>query len=401
MKNRTTNLMITTLVLVLISVSSFANPPLKGTVTYHENPSKPIPSVTVQLWQGDDLMDVAITNINGKYIFQNVQNGTYTIRALNTPIQAGGVNSEDAQMIYNYLYNGLNLTEIEMLAADVDHSGTVDNDDYLEVLANWSIGFQPEWVFAEMEYTVTGTKDNLPTMGGSSSGDVNGTFVPTGRSEEIALVNYFAKQFSSNFTVEVFAKDLVEASAMGLVIDYPSFIDINSVTSVLGDFASLKVENNQIVATWINDNFNSKSINSNEPVLVISAKTNYAYNGSDIRFNISNKSHFVNNGSAFKPEFSIPYLTANGTDNLSYSYPNPATENTMIYFSLPQAANANINIYNLNGQLVKNIINEEMSAGQHSVSVSVTDLEEGVYFYSLTTSGNVNINQAKRLVVVH
>ncbi|HLO91974.1 MAG: T9SS type A sorting domain-containing protein [Chloroflexota bacterium] len=402
MKKLTTIFSIATLALVMFGVQTFGAQPIKGTVTYHEDPTKPLPSVIVQLWQNGVLLNEAITNINGKYIFPNVAYGEYTIKALNTPIEAGGVDQADAQLVFAYASSQTAPSQqIEFLAADVDQSGEITMEDYDIINNYWSTGIEPEWVFEDLEVSHTGTKDNVPTMGGSSSGDVNGTFVPTGRSEEIAIVNYFAKQFSSNFTVEIYAKDLTEASAMGLVIDYPSTVNVNSVTSPLGDINNLKIQDNQITATWVNDNYVSKNINSSKPVLVITGSTNVSYTGSDIKFAINNKSHFVNNGSAFKPEFSVPFLSVNGTENLSYSYPNPASESTVIYFSLPENAKASLDLYNLNGQLVKNILNDEISAGQHSVTLMVSDMQEGVYFYSLTTSGNVNINQAKRLVVVH
>lgn len=400
MKKRTTILTIATLALIMLGSSAFAQQPIKGTVTYHEDPTKPVPSVTVELWDEYGVVQTTTTNPNGKYIFTNVPYGAYTVKAFTTPIEPGGIDTDDADMIWDYLYNYLPLSPIELLAADVNRDTLVTIEDYYMLTNNWSNGFQPEWVFENVPVNHTGNKTNIPTMGGSSSGDVNGTFVPTGRNEEIAQVSYYAKNFSTNFTVEVFAKDLYSASAMGLVIDYPEGVNINNVTSQMGELSDLKVKNNRIVATWVNGN-NEVSINANEPVLVISASANRSFNGSDIKFNVNNMSHFVSNGSAVKPEMSVPYLTVNGNDNLSYSYPNPSSESTVIYFSLPSATKANLSIYNLNGQLVKNIINEEMSAGQHSVTLSVTDLQEGVYFYNLTTSGNVNINQAKRLVVVH
>jgi hypothetical protein len=195
-------------------------------------------------------------------------------------------------------------------------------------------------------------------------------------------------------------KIVATASVMSFVIDYPTSVDITDVTSQMGEFAHIKIDNNRIIATWINENFESVNINSNEPVLVITASANQYYNGSDIKFIVNNKSHFVSNGHAFKPELSVPYLSVSG-NNLSFNYPNPASESTIIYFSLPVATKASLNVFNINGQLVKSILNEEMSAGQHSVTLSVTDLKEGVYFYNLTTNGNININQAKRLVVVH
>lgn len=403
MKKRTTILMIATLALILLSVRTFADQPIKGTVTYHDDPNNPVPSTLVKLLNLEgNVIDETYTNFNGKYIFPNKPYGYYYVQAVETEVAPGGVELDDAAMIQAFLDGDIDLTDIQELAADANNDGTVDSYDIEEIENNWNNpNFEPAWVYEEaILVNHNGTKTNVPTMGGSSSGDVNGTFVPTGRNEAIALVEYFQKNFSSVFTIEVYASDIISASAMGLIIDYPAGVNINNVTSQLGELKNLKIKNNQIVATWSNQS-EEAAVNSSEPVLVISASTNQSYNGSDIRFQVNNKSHFVTNGQAFKPEFSVPFLSVNGTDNLSFSYPNPASESTVIYFTLPEAAKANLNIYNINGQLVKNIMNEEMSAGQHSVNLSVTDLKEGVYFYNLTTSGNVNINQAKRLVVVH
>lgn len=403
MKKRTTILMIATLALILLSVRTFADQPIKGTVTYHDDPNNPVPSTLVVLYDSQMIpISETYTNFNGKYVFPNVPYGSYYVQAIETEVAPGGVELADAEMIEDFLAELIELTEIQEIAADVNNDGAINELDIEMIEANWNNpNFEPAWVYEDaIPVNHDGTKTNVPTMGGSSSGDVNGTFVPTGRNEAIALVEYFQKNFSSVFTIEVYASDIISASAMGLVIDYPAGVNINSVTSQLGELKNLKIKNNQIVATWSNHS-EETVVNSSEPVLVISASTNQSYNGSDIRFQVNNKSHFVTNGQAFKPEFSVPYLSVNGTDNLSFSYPNPASESTVIYFTLPEAAKASLNIYNINGQLVKNIMNEEMSAGQHSVTLSVTDLKEGVYFYNLTTSGNVNINQAKRLVVVH
>lgn len=403
MKKRTTILMIATLALIMLSARTFADQPIKGTVTYHDQPNNPVPSTLVVLLNASGgVISSTYTNFNGKYVFPNVPYGTYYVQAVETEVAPGGVELGDAQMIEDYIAGLIELTEIQEIAADVNNDGDINELDIEEIENNWNNpNFEPAWVYEEMMLVNhNGTKTNVPTMGGSSSGDVNGTFVPTGRNEAIALVEYFQKNFSSVFTIEVYAHEVISASAMGIVIDYPANVNIDNVSSQLGELKNLKVTNNQIVATWSN-NGNEELVNSSEPVLVITASANQSYNGSDIRFDINNKSHFVSNGQVFKPEFSVPFLSVNGSDNLSFSYPNPASESTIIYFTLPETTKASLNIYNINGQLVKNILDDEMSAGQHSVTLSVTDLKEGVYFYNLTTSSNVNINQAKRLVVVH
>lgn len=411
MKKRTTNLMIAILALVLLSSQSFAGQPIKGTVTYHDNESNPIPSVVVSLYEVNDtggqgnFITSTTTNFNGKYIFPNMDYDTYFIKAESTTTLPGGVDMDDLELLENL--TGPNppqapLTPIVVLAGDLNGNRSLDSEDVTLLEAYMPDDFVPEWVFeAGMVITHDGTKTNVPTMGGSSSGDVNGTFVPTGRNEIASAVSYFQKHFTSKFSIEVFAKDITEAAAMSLVIEYPSAVDVSGVTSQLGEINSLRIEENRIIVNWANDNFASASINASEPIIVISGNTNQKYNGGDIKFTVNNLSHFLTNGEVTRPAFSVPYLSAGSNDYLSHCYPNPASDNTTVYFNLPCDSKTTLNIYNLNGKLTKTIVNEMMSAGQHSVIIPVTDMKEGVYFYSLTTSGSISINQSKRLVIVH
>jgi len=411
MKKRTTILMTAILALILLSSRSFADQPIKGTVTYHNDETKPIPSVVVELYSVNDegeqgeFITSAVTNINGKYIFPNISYGTYFVKPVNTTIAPGGVDDLDVAALDALLGpNGpiAPLQEIIYLASDVTGEGILDEADITYLATHLPDNFDPSWVFESGKFiNHDGTKTNVPTMGGSSSGDVNGTFVPIGRNEIATTVSYFQKNFTSNFSIEVFAKDITEASAMSLVVEYPSVVDIKGVTSQIGDITSLRIEDNRIIVNWFNEDLASKSINSSEPIIVILGNTNQKYNGGDIKFSMNNQSHFLTNGEISRPAFSVPYLSTGNNDYLSHCYPNPANEKTTVYFDLPCDSKTTLNIYNLNGQLVRTVVNEMMTAGQHTVIIPVTDIKEGVYFYSLTTSGNININQSKRLVIVH
>ncbi len=76
---------------------------------------------------------------------------------------------------------------------------------------------------------------------------------------------------------------------------------------------------------------------------------------------------------------------------LKNNYPNPFNPTTTIEYSLDKADDVTINIYSLTGQLVRTLINENVSAGTHSVRFNGLDnngnaLSSGVYFYTLQNS---------------
>jgi len=78
---------------------------------------------------------------------------------------------------------------------------------------------------------------------------------------------------------------------------------------------------------------------------------------------------------------------------LKPNFPNPFNPSTTIGFNMPVAGNANLSVYNVKGQLVKTLVNGNVTIGDHKVVWNGTDnsgqsVSSGVYFYRLTTSGN-------------
>ena len=88
---------------------------------------------------------------------------------------------------------------------------------------------------------------------------------------------------------------------------------------------------------------------------------------------------------------------------LSDNYPNPFNPTTNISFSIPKQMDVRINIYNIMGQLVTNVTNEQLNAGTYSMQWNGTDqsgnmLPSGLYFYELE-AGN-EFRQIKKMTLV-
>lgn len=75
-----------------------------------------------------------------------------------------------------------------------------------------------------------------------------------------------------------------------------------------------------------------------------------------------------------------------GTE-LYQNYPNPFNPSTTISYSIPGNSRVTLNVYNMNGQLVKNLVNKMQQAGYHSVEFNPEELSSGVYFYRLAIDG--------------
>ena len=67
------------------------------------------------------------------------------------------------------------------------------------------------------------------------------------------------------------------------------------------------------------------------------------------------------------------------------AYPNPFNPTTNIAFSIPETSEVELNVYNIRGQKVKTLANEEMTAGSHTIvwngnSDNGKSVASGVYF---------------------
>ncbi len=78
------------------------------------------------------------------------------------------------------------------------------------------------------------------------------------------------------------------------------------------------------------------------------------------------------------------------------AYPNPAHSNTTIRFRINAGADVQLALYNLQGRLVKSLLNERKEPGEHTVAVNLDDVPAGIYVYQI--KGGL-LNESKKLVV--
>ena len=69
--------------------------------------------------------------------------------------------------------------------------------------------------------------------------------------------------------------------------------------------------------------------------------------------------------------------------DVAQNSPNPANPITTISFSLAEAGNVSVDIYNVAGQKIDTLVNEFMDSGTHSIVWNGSDFSSGVYFYTV------------------
>ncbi|MFZ5948693.1 MAG: T9SS type A sorting domain-containing protein [Stygiobacter sp.] len=137
---------------------------------------------------------------------------------------------------------------------------------------------------------------------------------------------------------------------------------------------TIVVNSNGTVYTWGSNGFrelgNGNNINSNVPVAVDT------------------------NGMGLLPielDVKIP-----GVFSLNQNYPNPFNPSTTFDFIIPEDGLTSLKIYDLLGQEVQTIVNEELKPGAYKVSWNACGFASGIYFYTLTFRGaNSNFTSTK------
>jgi hypothetical protein len=79
-----------------------------------------------------------------------------------------------------------------------------------------------------------------------------------------------------------------------------------------------------------------------------------------------------------------PVQQLSGIDFVSQNQPNPAVSKTDIKIHLMFSSNLSVHVHNMIGQKVIEIDRGTLNPGVHTVSLDVNNLQNGVYFYTVT-----------------
>ncbi|OGU98862.1 MAG: hypothetical protein A2455_02325, partial [Ignavibacteria bacterium RIFOXYC2_FULL_35_16] len=105
-----------------------------------------------------------------------------------------------------------------------------------------------------------------------------------------------------------------------------------------------------------------------------------------------------------KPEESGPVTSVREIDgglpksfSLEQNYPNPFNPSTTLRFTLPDAGNVTLSIYNLLGEKVEEVLNQELASGSYEVNFDASKLSSGVYLYTIKAG---NYTASKKMILM-
>ncbi len=82
---------------------------------------------------------------------------------------------------------------------------------------------------------------------------------------------------------------------------------------------------------------------------------------------------------------------------ISQNYPNPFNPSTIINFSIPEASNVKLIIFDALGREVETLIDNKMGAGNYNADWNASSFSAGIYFYRITAN---NFVQTKKMVLL-
>ena len=88
--------------------------------------------------------------------------------------------------------------------------------------------------------------------------------------------------------------------------------------------------------------------------------------------------------------------------SLHQNYPNPFNPSTTITFTLAANANVTLRVFDVLGQEVMTLINQDLTAGIHTYDFDAAGFNSGVYFYRIEANGidGTNFTNVKKMILL-
>ncbi len=88
--------------------------------------------------------------------------------------------------------------------------------------------------------------------------------------------------------------------------------------------------------------------------------------------------------------------------SLHQNYPNPFNPSTKITFTIAENANVTLKVFDVLGQKVMTLINQDLTAGAHTYDFDAAGFNSGVYFYRIEANGidGTNFTNVKKMILL-
>ena len=392
---------------------------LSGTVKYANIAATTIKNAPMVIKDfGGTTVASTTTNTSGVYAFPSFASGNYQMTISPVPPASpwSPCNSTDALNVQNHFAMVAPLTGMNLAAADVNFSHTVNGTDALLILKRFTqmiTTFPAGESLWDSDTVIVNGSNATNNILLQYFGDVNATFTPAKKSSSsVGLVyegSLLTESFAEfDFPVRLKTGMLVGAISLGFY--YPEqYLEITGAQLDNGASGfSWTASDGLFLMGWCD--LNALNISDDEIVVILKMKAkDLAGLSSGIALEIFEDCEFADGLATPNPlaVVSVPMINTTLTGLPGGSgfigltvYPNPVTQKSMIEFSLEAPAKIRVSLLNIVGSPVMNVASGDFAAGNHKVALNASGLKPGIYFLKVeTTSGGQTVSDMIKLVV--
>jgi len=368
------------------------------------------------------------TGVNGRYVFQNLNNGLdYTVTPSLNKGFLNGVSTYDLILISKHILGNQPLnTPYKLIAADVNNSKSITTLDMIQLrklILNIDATFpnNSSWRFVDASYTFANASNpwaasfpevkNVNDLTGALSanfvavkvGDVNGNAIANSAQGSVrhltsnlgihvADMNMVA---GNEYKVDFTAADLngIEGFQFTLNLDKKGLALVDLVAGIAAEENfGIFAEEGVITASW-----NGEAKGGVLFSLVVRATSNTSL--SEV-LNLNSRytaAEAYKGGEVVNVGLNFNASKASANYELYLNTPNPFAGETIIGFNLPAAGGATLTIQDVTGRTLK-VINGQYARGYNQVSLKSTELSAtGVLTYTLKAA---DYTMTRKMIVV-
>ena len=396
-----------------VSMLPVATNMISGSLLYDGNSEYAMEGSIVMVKDfADSLLYQTTTDATGHFSFDNTSViGAKKLEfAPNVDVEATITTADALAVMLHYVHETM-LTGSRLAAADVNRSFTVNGTDALLIqkrYVNQIETFPAGDMYYHLYDTVAYTYDTVNVaITALSYGDVNGSYVAPRGGVTLQADGQMLVGSNQEYNIPVVVKNNMEVGAVSLKLAYPAeYLSVEAVLLPNGEEAMLNDNNGLLTISWYN--LDPLYLSMDEMMLVLKVRTNDVDNlNENIVFALGDYSELADGNAIILNDavLSVPELVTLGTvglqeqdNNLVLSlYPNPMKDRSLLRYILPNEGRVSFAVFDLLGNMVVNMDEGHLMAGQHEIEL--TGLASGVYVGRLAISGNHETVKIVKIVV--